>query len=118
MIGYPDSWDTYNDVLVSDKTFFDNHVTLAKRAFKASFTVLLKPVDKKRWQMTPPTVNAYYDPTLNSINFPAGILKAPFFDAGFPAAGMTPDVYIHIIYLVSERGPFNSLVCICNCFIN
>ena len=39
-----------------------------------------KPLDKQEWQMTPPTVNAYYDPTENDINFPAGILQPPFYD--------------------------------------
>jgi len=39
-----------------------------------------KPVDEKEWGMTPPTVNAYYDPSMNDINFPAGILQPPFFD--------------------------------------
>ena len=43
------------------------------------FSELGKPVDKTKWEMTAPTVNAYYDPSLNSINFPAGILQPPFF---------------------------------------
>ena len=40
-----------------------------------------KPVDEKEWGMTPPTVNAYYSPSMNDINFPAGILQPPFFDS-------------------------------------
>ena len=46
----------------------------------ASSAKIGKPLDKQEWQMTPPTVNAYYDPTENDINFPAGILQPPFYD--------------------------------------
>ena len=45
-----------------------------------------KPVDQNEWDMTPQTVNAYYDPSMNNINFPAGILQPPFFDPKAPAA--------------------------------
>ena len=79
-IGYPDKWRDYSSVSVSKTdalgnseraTAFENDRQLAK---------IGKPVDKLEWGMTPPTVNAYYDPSMNNINFPAGILQAPFYD--------------------------------------
>src|SRR6185369_13236181 len=61
---------------------------LASDIFELSRTLrkVGKPVDRNEWQMTPPTVNAYYDPSLNEMVFPAGILQPPFFAKSFPHA--------------------------------
>jgi endothelin-converting enzyme/putative endopeptidase len=79
-IAYPDHWRDYSTLTVvrgdalgnaMRATEFENHRQLAK---------IGKPVDRGEWQMSPPTINAYYDPSMNDINFPAGILQPPFFD--------------------------------------
>jgi endothelin-converting enzyme/putative endopeptidase len=79
-IGYPDKWRDYSslniargDLLgnIDRAAIFESHRTLNK---------IGKPVDRTEWQMTPPTVNAYYDPQLNDINFAAGVLQPPLFD--------------------------------------
>lgn len=85
-IGYPDSWETYEGVAFDKGDHFGN--ILATKAWQVD-DILAKvggPVDKAEWFMTPSTVNAYYNPSANEIVFPAGILQAPFFDAGFPRA--------------------------------
>ena len=82
-IGYPDKWQNMDSVFVIDdtKSLFDNVKGVQEAAMKYRIAKRWgKPVDKKEWHMTPQTVNAYYDPTTNSINFPAAILQSPFFD--------------------------------------
>ncbi|HMO62309.1 MAG TPA: M13 family metallopeptidase [Ferruginibacter sp.] len=79
-IGYPDVWKNY-DGLVIGNNHFDNMVNVGKWNYGYMISQLGKPVDRERWGMTPPTVNAYYNATLNEIVFPAGILQFPFFDA-------------------------------------
>ncbi|MDB5140171.1 MAG: peptidase [Mucilaginibacter sp.] len=79
-IGYPDKWKRYDDVVVNKDTYYANLVSVAKHDYKESIKKINKPVDKTEWGMTPPTVNAYYNPTFNEIVFPAGILQFPFFD--------------------------------------
>jgi putative endopeptidase len=80
-IGYPEKWRDYSSVKVSRTDLIGNvhHSAVYERNYE--FAKLGKPVDEKEWGMTPPTVNAYYDPSFNDINFPAGILQPPFFDA-------------------------------------
>jgi len=80
-IGYPEKWKNYSNVKVDRADLIGNlhHVAVFDRNF--NFNKLGKPVDEKEWGMTPPTVNAYYNPSFNDINFPAGILQPPFFDA-------------------------------------
>ncbi len=82
-IGYPDKWRDYSALEIRGDSYVAN-VNRAQ-AFESRFRLskLGKPVDRTEWHMTPPTVNAYYNPTLNEIVFPAGILQPPFFD---PAA--------------------------------
>lgn len=80
-IGYPDQWKKYDDVEISRNTYFANLQSAEKHAYKEMVEKMGKPVDKKEWGMTPPTVNAYYNPSINEIVFPAGILQFPFFDA-------------------------------------
>lgn len=80
-IGYPDKWKNYDGLVVSSDQYFENVVNVGKWNYDFMISQLGKPVDRERWGMTPPTVNAYYSPTLNEIVFPAGILQFPFFDA-------------------------------------
>jgi putative endopeptidase len=79
-IGYPDKWETYQGYTISPTTFFANVKKSNAWSYQDMVNRLGKPVDKTRWGMTPPTVNAYYNPVLNEIVFPAGILQFPFFD--------------------------------------
>lgn len=79
-IGYPDKWRDYSKLQISSDNYVKN--IFASSSFDYDFMVskLGKPVDKTEWFMTPPTVNAYYNPAFNEIVFPAGILAFPFFD--------------------------------------
>lgn len=80
-IGYPDKWRDYSDVTVDPQvSYWENVMALKRHEANFSYSQLGKPVDKDRWQMTPQTVNAYYDPSTNEICFPAGILQRPYFD--------------------------------------
>jgi putative endopeptidase len=78
-IGYPDTWRNYDAVTVDRKTYLANVRSANAFEFARSVSKLGKPVDRTEWGMTPPTVNAYYNPTTNEIAFPAGILQPPFF---------------------------------------
>ena len=79
-IGYPEKWRNYDALEINR----DDAVGNMRRGtvFQRNYMLnkLGKPVDEKEWSMTPPTVNAYYQPSMNDINFPAGILQPPFFD--------------------------------------
>jgi putative endopeptidase len=79
-IGYPEKWRDYSSVKVDATDLIGNehHAAVYERNY--NYAKLGKPVDEKEWGMTPPTVNAYYNPSFNDINFPAGILQPPFFD--------------------------------------
>jgi putative endopeptidase len=79
-IGYPEKWRDYSALKVDREDLLGNLQRNAIFARDWSLGHLGKPVDEKEWDMTPPTVNAYYDPAMNDINFPAGILQPPFFD--------------------------------------
>ena len=80
-IGYPDEWRDYSQLDINpEDTYFANLQRAAKFEKDYSLSFLGKPVDKKKWYMTPQTVNAYYNPSSNEICFPAGILQYPFFD--------------------------------------
>ncbi len=80
-IGYPDKWRDYSSVDDPAATIFSANVDRAA-AFESrrDLPKIGKPVDRTEWQMSPPTVNAYYDPQMNDINFPAGVLQPPLFD--------------------------------------
>jgi len=80
-IGYPSKWENYDDVDIQRNDFLSNVRSARLHAFKKDMKKVDQPVDKTEWIMTPPTVNAYYNPTYNEIVFPAGILQFPFFDA-------------------------------------
>jgi len=79
-IGYPEKWRDYSSVKVDPTDLIGNVHRSSVYERNYNFAKLGKPVDEKEWGMTPPTVNAYYDPSFNDINFPAGILQPPFFD--------------------------------------
>lgn len=79
-VGYPDKWETYDGVTIDRADYAGNLRRLSMWGYNFNVSRLGKPVDKTRWGMTPPTVNAYYNPTNNEIVFPAGILQFPFFD--------------------------------------
>lgn len=80
-IGYPDTWRDYSKLDINaEDTYYANIQRAAKFEQEYSLSYLGKPVDKKKWYMTPQTVNAYYNPSSNEICFPAGILQFPFFD--------------------------------------
>ena len=79
-IGYPDVWREYNNVKIDRTTFFENVVALRKDEYQYNLKQLNKPPNREEWHTTPSTVTAYYNPSLNEIVFPAGILQAPYFD--------------------------------------
>lgn len=79
-IGFPDKWKTYDGVVIKKDELFNNLRTISQYRYNEMVDKLGKPVDKTEWGMTPPTINAYYNPVNNEIAFPAGILQAPFFD--------------------------------------
>ncbi len=78
-IGYPDQWRNYTALTVVRGDALGNSQRANAFEFKRQLDKIGKPVDKAEWSMTPPTVNAYYDPLKNNINFPAGILQPPFY---------------------------------------
>lgn len=78
-IGYPEKWKTYDGLTLSRESFYQNLRNASQWAYNDMVNQLGKPVDKKRFGMTPPTVNAYYNAVNNEIVFPAGILQYPFF---------------------------------------
>ncbi len=80
-IGYPDKWRSYAGLDVTNGAYASNLIAAYQFNNKFDYAHINKPVDRSLWGMTPPTVNAYYDPTVNEIVFPAGILQPPFFSA-------------------------------------
>ena len=80
-IGYPEKWRDYSALEIKPDSYAEN--VMRAEAFETRYRLskLGKPVDRTEWGMTPPTVNAYYNPTMNEIVFPAGILQPPFFNA-------------------------------------
>ena len=79
-IGYPDRWRDYSSVEISRDSFLSNVRHATEFESKRQIAKIGRPLDRAEWQMTPPTVNAYYDPQMNDINFPAGVLQPPLFD--------------------------------------
>jgi putative endopeptidase len=79
-IGYPDAWRDYSSVQIVRGDFAGDAQKALAFEVKRNLNKIGKPLDKTEWGMTPPTVNAYYSPPNNDINFPAGILQPPFFD--------------------------------------
>ncbi len=85
-IGYPDQWRDYSALTIARDDEMGNVLRAREFEFHRQLAKIGKPVDRGEWQMTPPTVNAYYDPQMNDINFPAGILQPRLFDANSDAA--------------------------------
>lgn len=81
-IGFPDKWETYPGVVIRRDDYFGNAKSIAEFRYNKMVNHMGKPVDKTIWGMTPPTINAYYNPANNEIAFPAGILQYPFYDFG------------------------------------
>jgi len=79
-IGYPDKWRDYSTLKVVRGDALGNKVRANEFEFQRQLNKIGKPVDRSEWGMTPSTVNAYYNPQENNINFPAGILQPPFYD--------------------------------------
>src|SRR5258708_1811054 len=79
-IGYPNPWRDYSMLKVVRGDALGNSLRASEFEIHRQLNKIGTPLDKREWQMTPPTVNAYYDPSENDINFPAGILQPPFFD--------------------------------------
>ncbi|HEX8503901.1 MAG TPA: M13 family metallopeptidase [Hymenobacter sp.] len=79
-IGYPDKWKDYSALNVSRESYLNNLFAAQEWATKDEVSKFGKPIDRGEWGMTPPTVNAYYNPPMNEIVFPAGILQPPFYD--------------------------------------
>ncbi len=78
-VGYPDKWKDYSHVVITRTSYFDDVMAGAQFVVNDDRSTIGKPVDRGRWGMTPPTSNAYYNPLLNEIVFPAGILQPPAF---------------------------------------
>ena len=80
-IGYPDRWRDYSSVRVDRGDYFGNVESTSRFENKRELARIGKPLDRGEWFMTPPTVNAYYNPQMNDINFAAGVLQPPLYDA-------------------------------------
>jgi putative endopeptidase len=78
-IGYPDRWRDYSSIRIQRDDFLGDTFRAERFEFRRQLGKIGKPVDRGEWGITPPTVNAYYNPLMNDINFPAGILQPPFY---------------------------------------
>jgi len=85
-IGYPDKWRDYSKLEIVRGDEVGNVERARQFEFNRQLAKIGKPVDRGEWDMTPPTVNAYYNPQMNDINFPAGVLQPPAFDPNSDAA--------------------------------
>jgi endothelin-converting enzyme/putative endopeptidase len=79
-VGYPDVWRDYTALAVKRGDFYGNATRAIVFEVNRQLAKIGKPVDRGEWGMTPPTVNAYYNPSMNDINFPAGVLMPPLYD--------------------------------------
>jgi putative endopeptidase len=79
-IGYPDKWRSYDNVQITSNGYFENILSINQNNYLVELAKLNKAVDRSEWHTTPSTVTAYYNPPLNEIVFPAGILQYPYFD--------------------------------------
>ncbi len=91
-IGYPDKWRDYSSITISRDDYAENVERATIFESRRQLNKIGKPVDRTEWGMTPPTVNAYYDAQMDDINFPAGVLQPPLFDA---EAGRRPELRRH-----------------------
>jgi putative endopeptidase len=79
-IGYPDTWRDYSKLQVTRRPFVENYIAAVDFDYARRINKIGHPPDRMEWTMSPPTVNAYYNPSINEVVFPAGILQPPFFD--------------------------------------
>jgi len=79
-VGYPEKWRDYSSLTIKLDDYFGNTVRAANFETARDWSKVGKPIDRNEWDMTPPTVNAYYNPQMNDINFPAGVLQPPLYD--------------------------------------
>lgn len=85
-IGYPDQWRDYSALKIDRGPYLLNVLRAREFEQRRQYDKIGRPVDRTEWSMTPQTVNAYYDPSMNSLNVPAGILQPPYFDVSWPDA--------------------------------
>lgn len=85
-VGYPEKWRDYSSLNIDRGPYVLNVMRANIFLIQRDLQKIGKPVDRTEWGMTPQTINAYYDPSMNNINIPAGILQAPFYDPKAPAA--------------------------------
>ena len=85
-VGYPDKWRDYSKLEIVRGDAFGNNLRAAEFESRRQLAKIGKPVDREEWITSTPTVNAFYNPSMNDINFPAGVLQLPFFDATQPDA--------------------------------
>jgi endothelin-converting enzyme/putative endopeptidase len=85
-IGYPDKWKDYSSVKIDRNDYFGDAMAATRFQVADNWSTIGKPVDRARWGMTPPTSNAYYNPLMNEIVFPAGILQPPAFSMKYSDA--------------------------------
>ena len=83
-VGYPDKWRDYSSMEIGRESLLANAAAAAHFENQRDLDKIGKPVDRGEWGMSPPTVNAYYDPSMNEMVFPAGIMQAPFFKPDAP----------------------------------
>lgn len=79
-LGYPDKWKDYTSLDISRESFFQNYYNAQRYEFIRNLAKLGQPIDRNEWGMSPQTVNAYYNPLMNEIVFPAAIMQPPFFN--------------------------------------
>ncbi|MGA8271259.1 MAG: M13 family metallopeptidase [Candidatus Sulfotelmatobacter sp.] len=80
-VGYPDRWRDYSSLKITRGSYFENVHEATAFEFHRQLSKIGQPVDRAEWTMTPPTTSTYYDPQLNAVNLPAGILQPPYFDS-------------------------------------
>jgi putative endopeptidase len=85
-VGYPDRWRDYSGLAIDRGPYVLNVMRANAFEFERQLAKIGKPVDRSEWYMTPQTVNAYYDPSMNSLNVPAGILQPPYFEVSWSEA--------------------------------
>ena len=107
-VGYPDKWKDYSSVEITQGSYWNDVVATRRYAVRDDAQLIGKPVDRLRWGMTTPTSNAYYNPLLNEIVFPAGILLPPMFDVNATDAvnygGIGPVIGHEISHGFDDQG--------------
>jgi putative endopeptidase len=107
-VGYPDKWRDYSSVEITRDSYWNDIVQVRRFAIRDDAEQIGKPVDRLRWGMTTPTSNAYYNPLLNEIVFPAGILLPPMFDVNATDAvnygGIGPVIGHEISHGFDDQG--------------